>query len=101
MRTVDSMNVPIARPGLSKEVIHGDVTPLRSDLLPKGFMVGRFEQNWPGIIGSRYVVEVAFCTTALHLPIAEFGPGPFHEAIFAAFTSSRSSNNVGFPGDCV
>ncbi len=94
MTTKPSMQVPIARTGLSEDEIQSVLEPLRSGWLVQGPKVREFEQAWSTFTDAEHSIAVTSCTTALHLSLAALGFGPGDEAIVPAFTWISTANVV-------
>ena len=92
--SIPSMNVPIARTGLTEREIQSVLEPLRSGWLVQGPKVREFEDAWSAFTGAEHSIAVTSCTTALHLSLAALGFGPDDEAIVPAFTWISTANVV-------
>jgi perosamine synthetase len=89
-----SMNVPIARTGLTETEIQSVLEPLSSGWLVQGPKVREFEDAWSTFTGAGHSIAVTSCTTALQLSLAALGFGPGDEAIVPAFTWISTANVV-------
>ncbi|WP_198410756.1 DegT/DnrJ/EryC1/StrS aminotransferase family protein [Synechococcus sp. UW105] len=96
-----SMNIPIARTGLTEPEIQSVLEPLRSGWLVQGPKVRDFEQAWSAFTGAEHSIAVTSCTTGLHLSLAALGFGPGDEAIVPAFTWISTANVVEHLGGSV
>ena len=94
MTSQSSMQVPIARTGLTEEEIQSVLGPLRSGWLVQGPKVREFEQAWCTFTGAEHSIAVTSCTSALHLSLAALGFGPGDEAIVPAFTWISTANVI-------
>ncbi len=89
-----TMNIPIARTGLTENEIQSVLTPLRNGWLVQGPKVREFEEKWSAFTGAEHSVAVTSCTTALHLSLAALDFKAGDEAIVPAFTWIATANVV-------
>ncbi len=90
--------IPISKPQFGEEELALLHEVLDSGIIAQGPKVARLEEEFAGLIGTRFAVAVSSGTTALHLALLAHGIGPGDEVITSPFTFIASANSVLYTG---
>jgi dTDP-4-amino-4,6-dideoxygalactose transaminase len=90
--------IPIAKPLIGQEEIHGVIDVLKSGTIAEGPRVRQFEDSFASYVGTRHAVAVNSGTAALLVALQARGVGPGDEVIVPPFTFIATANAVLFTG---
>lgn len=90
------MQVPLAKPEITREDIEGLNEVIRTDYLSIGPKVEAFEAAFRSYLGVRHAVAVNSGTSGLHLLVRAMGIGPGDEVITTPFSFVASTNCILF-----
>lgn len=90
--TVDPRYIPYGRQYIDEDDINAVLGALKSDWLTQGPTVRRFEEDFAGLVGSRFAVAVNSGTAALHVACLAAGFGPGDEVVTTPITFVATAN---------
>lgn len=92
------MMIPVARPSFGADEEKGVVEVLRSGWVSQGPRVAEFEQRLAAYMGTREVVAVSSCTTALHLGLLAAGIKAGDEVLCPSLSFIATANAIRYAG---
>jgi perosamine synthetase len=92
------MNIPIAKPFLTKAEAKAAYDAVLSGWVTQGPKVEEFEGNFADYVGAKYAVAVSSCTTALHLALIVAGIKSGDEVICPALSFIATANAIAYVG---
>lgn len=92
------MNIPIAKPYLTKEEAQHASETILSGWVTQGPKVQEFEEKFARYMGAKYAVAVSNCTTALHLSLIVAGIKKGDEVICPSLTFIATANAIRHAG---
>jgi dTDP-4-amino-4,6-dideoxygalactose transaminase len=92
------MNIPVAKPYLSKEEAQSAYDTILTNWVTQGPRVREFEERFAAYTGAAHAVALSNCTTALHLAMIVSGIGPGDEVICPSMSYIATANAVVYVG---
>ncbi len=90
--------IPIAKPLIGQEEIHGVVNVMKSGTIAEGPVVKQFEESFARYVDIEYAVAVSSGTAALHVALLAAGIGQGDEVITTPFTFIATANSILYVG---
>src|SRR5690625_7472385 len=90
--------IPYGKQHITDEDIEAVNKVLRSDYLPQGPAIVKFEEAFAEYTGARYAVAVSNGTAALHLGALVVGVRSRSRGITTPITCSASANGIAYAG---
>lgn len=92
------MNIPVAKPYLSKEEAQSAYDTILTNWVTQGPRVREFEERFAAYTGAAHAVALSNCTTALHLAMIVSGIGPGDEVICPSMSYIATANAIVYVG---
>jgi dTDP-4-amino-4,6-dideoxygalactose transaminase len=92
------MNIPVAKPYLSKEEAQSAYDTILTNWVTQGPRVREFEERFAAYTGAAHAVALSNCTTALHLAMIVSGIGPGDEVICPSMSYIATANSIVYAG---
>lgn len=92
------MNIPVAKPYLSKEEAQSAYDTILTNWVTQGPRVREFEERFAAYTGAVHAVALSNCTTALHLAMIVSGIGPGDEVICPSMSYIATANAIVYVG---
>jgi perosamine synthetase len=90
--------IPIAKPLIGPDEIHGVINVMRSGTIAEGPVVKQFEESFARYVGVEHAIAVSSGTAALHIALLAKGIGKGDEVITTPFTFIATANSILFTG---
>jgi perosamine synthetase len=92
--TLQTRNIPVARPSIGADEESALVEALRSGWVSQGPRVAEFEASFAEYVGAPYAVAVSSCTAALHLALLAAGIKPGDEVLCPSLSFIATANAI-------